>query len=634
MATSRATSNHKQHYVGDIRPSQLVGPFGVGALLDLPHLSAIVLGLDEWPTGAGASQAITEERLLAAVQQRLGPQVTQMLSSPVVEDPNIYEPNWWVGVPVGVFPRWMHCPRCGLLSRVDDGLFKLVPNEYHPERSQYVHEGCTGRTGTLQSRKPPTVVPARFLVSCVRGHLDDFPWREFAHGGATECRGTLSLEEFDPTGDARSLYVRCKECKKGRALSQAFGRAGKQSMPLCRGRHPHLNSFVDENCGEQVQAILLGASNLWFPDTLTALALPAVSDRRLDQLVQESWDQIGKAENVQNIALLRQVLGLRSLVGFTDEEIFESATRLRNRRSESTNASQTDLKTPEWELFSDPSRLSPGEVLRLEDLGGPSGFEKLIKRVVLVDKLREVRALIGFTRVEPPEGELPNTQDDNSRRAPLSRRTSTWVPSSETRGEGIFIQLQEDALATWSSTAMVKKRDREFRNAHEKWNDVRHINPPHPYPGIRYVLLHSLAHALMRQFVLECGYTASSLQERIYSRDPSADIDRSDAMAGILIYTAAADSEGTLGGLISLGSPSQFPIHLRAALRAMRHCASDPICAEHSPEETGRTLHAASCHACLFAPETACESGNKYLDRAALVHTVESADLAYFNFEY
>src|SRR5205814_4861266 len=100
-----------------------------------------------------------------------------------------------------------------------------------------------------------------------------------------------------------------------------------------------------------------------------------------------------------------------------------------------------------------------------------------------------------------------------------------------------------------------------------------------------YVLLHSLSHALIRQFSIECGYGAASLQERIYARDEAP------AMAGILIYTAAPDSEGTLGGLVSLGNPEKLAYHLDQALEQLRLCASDPLCAEHRPAAQGITLH-------------------------------------------
>ena len=81
---------------------------------------------------------------------------------------------------------------------------------------------------------------------------------------------------------------------------------------------------------------------------------------------------------------------------------------------------------------------------------------------------------------------------------------------------------------------------------------------------------------------------------------------------------------------MSLGEPDELGRHVRAALQGARLCASDPLCAEHLPSQRGITLHAAACHACMFAPETSCERGNKYLDRSVLVPTVERDDLAFF----
>jgi hypothetical protein len=157
---------------------------------------------------------------------------------------------------------------------------------------------------------------------------------------------------------------------------------------------------------------------------------------------------------------------------------------------------------------------------------------------------------------------------------------------------------------------------------------MRRIDPVEAgFPGIRYALLHSLSHALMRQFSLECGYSAASIRERLYVREGD---DGQEPMAGLLLYTAAPDSEGTLGGLVSLGEPAELGRHLASALDAMTFCASDPLCAEHRPAGDGRSVHAAACHACLFASETSCERGNRFLDRSLLVETVDEADLAFF----
>jgi MrfA Zn-binding domain len=250
-----------------------------------------------------------------------------------------------------------------------------------------------------------------------------------------------------------------------------------------------------------------------------------------------------------------------------------------------------------------------------------------LQQVVLVERLREVRALTGFTRIESlsdyaEEDELPTDHI-----MPLSRRSPTWVPAVEVRGEGIFIQFREDALREWQQLPAVQQQERVFFESHMQWRHSRHLVPAEAnFPGIRYVLLHTFAHALMRRLTLECGYSAASIRERIYAQAPGSE---GGPMAGILLYTSAPDSEGTLGGLVSLGRPEQLGWHIEGALEDMQHCASDPLCAEHSSRED-HTLHEAACHACMFIPETSCERGNKYLDRSVLVPTVERGDLAFF----
>lgn len=162
--------------------------------------------------------------------------------------------------------------------------------------------------------------------------------------------------------------------------------------------------------------------------------------------------------------------------------------------------------------------------------------------------------------------------------------------------------------------------------AHRRWRAQRGLEPSLGFPGLRYVLLHSLAHTLIRQFSVECGYAAASLRERIYSSTP----DEEESMAGILIYTAAPDSEGTLGGLVTLGGTANLEQHLDQALEGLEICSSDPLCAETQPEQAFMSLHGAACHNCLFLPETSCERGNRYLDRTVLVPTMERTEFAFF----
>lgn len=620
----------KKTKVGELRPSQMLFNFGIGAVIDLPNISAMVMGIDDWDIAH--AKEIGEERLLAAVRDELGDQVEKLTLPPM--PPGTASPYVrpldsinLIGVPVAPFPRWMRCPYCNLLAPLGSGLFELKENFYRPDRTRYVHINCP-------SPKPPTVLPARFLVACEHGHLDDFPWVDFVHKGIKCANPVLRLKEWGVSGSAFDIEVSCDTCKSKRRMSDAFGEEGiknvahGQNMTQCRGRRPHLRDFDTEPCPGTVRTILLGASNSWFPITLSTLSIPTASNK-LRQLVDEHWHILEKAKSIQNIELLRQIGQLSAFADFSDQELWEAIEAKKTKLQHGFPDDQLkDLKFPEWQVFTHPSPDIYSTDFFLTEVEPPPSYEKIIARVLLAERLREVRALIGFTRIESP-GDFDNLEPlPKERRMPISRMPCKWVPASEVRGEGIFIQFKEEAIQAWRKVKNVAAKEAAFLIAHQQWRANRGINLPEAgFPGIRYVFIHSFAHALMRQLSLECGYTAASIRERIYSNDPSED---KEAMAGVLFYTAAPDSEGTLGGLVNLGRPKELGRHITNALEQMRLCSSDPLCAEHEPPRDGTVLHGAACHACLFAPETSCERGNRYLDRSVLVDTFSGLHCGYF----
>jgi hypothetical protein len=369
--------------------------------------------------------------------------------------------------------------------------------------------------------------------------------------------------------------------------------------------------------------ILLGASNSWFPIIITALSVPKGVDK-LAQLVEDNWAVLSKATSPQVLSAFRAIGQMPDLASYTDDEVW-AAIEQRRSGGQHGQGDPEDLKSPEWEVLSRPRSAQESRNFRLREVAPPMGYERYFDKVVLAERLREVRAMVGFTRIESSRDFDTPFEIPKEKIARISRQNPTWVPATETRGEGIFLQFSESAVSAWERR--VVQREAEFLAAHKQWRNMHGLEPPETgYPGIRYVLLHSFAHALLRQLTVECGYTAASMSERIYC----GETDDGEAMAGVLIYTSAPDSEGTLGGLCVLGEPNRLSEHIGHALERARLCASDPLCAEH--EVTGgRSLHGAACHACSFLPETSCERGNKYLDRSVLVETVETPDFAFFS---
>ena len=369
--------------------------------------------------------------------------------------------------------------------------------------------------------------------------------------------------------------------------------------------------------------MLLGATNSWFPVTISALAIPLESDP-ISQVVANNWDTLAEIESLEEAKITLRVLirkGLSpDLARYSAEDIWQVINERRN--GEPGALSQSDIKAPEWDALtrSDPLKDFPHFMSSKAD--APPGFENKIESVLLLERLREVNALVGFTRVEAPEEGADDSEQPAM--AALCNGLPEWVPASQVHGEGIFLKLSEDAINAWESLPQVRDIDRLIYQGHRGWRNSRKLDPNKGYPGVRYVLLHTLAHLLIRELALECGYNAASIRERIY-----ADDEGETPQAGILIYTAAADSDGTLGGLVELGKPENLGRLLTQALERAQICSSDPLCAEHNPEND-RSLHAAACHACTFVAETSCERGNRYLDRALVVPTLERQKAAFF----
>lgn len=597
--------------VGTVRPTQVLSTYGVGSTVDLPQMSVMVMGLDDWPTIQ--MEEIRENRLLQLVKHVLGPQVRQLKAAPIADQDSRAGHRFGAapgdGIPVAAFPRWLVCTHCRLLAPISSGLFDFKQDLYRPEMSKYVHTNCV-----RQGSQRPEAIPARFLVACENGHIDDFPWHAYLHG-RNGCPGPLELRDIGPTGEAIDVRLSCKACNKSKPMALAFAENGRANLPPCRGWHPHLRVAPAEECGNQVRPMLLGATNQWFGRQYSALSIPVSADP-LEQIVAQDLTALFEGvESAREAGFARR--GQTRYDPFSDSDIWQAIQKLRAKDSDKALSPQ-ELKIPEWRLFSKPDVTKNNRDLQLRSVDPPRGYRRWIDQVVLVEKLREVRAFVGFTRLEAAG------EDSTTRLAPLHRGSVEWVPAAEVRGEGIFLRVSEHAIEEW--VRKCGRRNQEFVAAHRRWRQQRNLDPATGYPGMRYVLLHSLSHALIRAFSLECGYASASLQERIYSATPES----GEAMAGILIYTAAPDSEGTLGGLVSLGETEALERHLDQALEGLEVCASDPLCAETQPDQAFLSLHGAACHNCLFLPETCCERGNRYLDRSVLVPTLEHSDYAFF----
>jgi Domain of unknown function (DUF1998) len=610
-----AGTQHRRR-VGTVRPSHLMFTGGVGALVDLPNFPVLVRGLDDWRFDTVPDWSpLYEPRLLAAVGKLLGAPVTQLRPPPWMDgfdaEPN--GPAARVGVPVIPFPQWLRCTACNRLAPLDSGNWGFVNDKARrPDEARFFHQDCPRR------RRQPLAVAARFVLACVNGHLDDFPYREFVHGGGAcpeVSHPQLQMEDYGGNRGA-NVVIRCPSCGAKRNINRATGQRGAESLPACRGRHPHLGTFGE--CAERPMVLVVGASNQWFAQSLSALAVPQVGASALQAKVEQLWSDL---QNIREPAVLDFAWTLpafQALHQWSKEEVLEAIAQHRKTLESGPEGDQPaypDLRTPEWEVFSSPVPPEPSDdfTLRRDSQGVPAALAGFLADVAQAERLREVRALTGFTRLDAPDPEDP----DLVTRVPLARDRPTWVPASEVRGEGIFLRIDPALLAAWEDDVSDSDAVREHREAFKRFRTNRYsgrlrtdFDAMHGWPGARYIALHTLSHLLIRTIALECGYSSASLSERIYSGQDQG---------GILIYTAVPDAEGTLGGLVSLAEPGPLTRIVERALHDAQRCSSDPLCAERLPEAPADFLHGAACHACLFVSETTCERGNRFLDRRFIV---------------
>lgn len=693
-----------------IRRSQAVSPFGIGALVDFPGpVSLVHAGLDAWPFDDRNPEhrefKVEDEPRLA---RRLGVDF-------FVQPPDFRQAefggagdaiNLNLKLPFLRFPLWHSCPRCG----------RMFESRYH-DRQAPTCEGPIGSGADKgKSHKLRRTVQVRFVSVCREGHMRDFPWVEWLGLERTNSgglRGDRWLRLLSTGSASIAGVVVVAEQRTGagvqeiarRSLAAAF--SGDSSLK-CDGQNPALGlgdggSEAQATCGQPLQSVLRGASNLYFADVRSAIYVPEFQDASLPQAVLDLLDDhrfkkvllatalssdsglvskrsakavlgqeypelevdpqvLADAANrhvlheiLTQDRLLAQLLVQRAKAAsdrqLTSAMIAEAIAEsekdwaiepallvdqmndwVKSRDDVDAGGSSTDVvmnasegafRAEEYAAFlRDGQEGAPKINLLVRSLPLES-YEPPVRdkfsRIAMLDKLRETRAFVGFSRLYA----TPAT-DLAKRWELISRTRKNWLPASVVRGEGIFLVFDQDKLDRWEEEHGDFHRKRLAavnRNLHAQ-AARRQVHAHDAAPN--FVLLHTFAHVLISQLTFDCGYGSSSLRERIYFSD------QHPRMAGVLVYTAAGDSEGTMGGLVRMGSPGLLERTVARALDGARWCSSDPVCIESSGQGPDN-CNLAACHSCGLLPETSCEQQNRLLDRAMLIGTLDRPDTGFFS---
>lgn len=564
--------------LGELRPNQIITTFGPGAIVDAVKDSVTVLDINYWKD---KGKKIIDGRLASY----LGVDCFYMPRTSYSGD-----------VPVVSFPYMHVCSneRCGRIFDAKENF----------DLDKYLKYGVTCPDCYKQA------YPSRFISICENGHMDDFPWSWWVHRGNSDCKGKIRMYSTGNTSTLADMWVECT-CGARRSMSGATQRENFDGMK-CHGHHPFRPSHKNEKCDKLMIPSQRGASNVYFSVSRSAISIPPwvnplynLIDEHL-QLIEsykEDFGEMGVAK-VYN----------KYFSAYTREE-FDDALEKRLKDIKEF----AEIKQMEYDAIthhSDPAYASNKKHFKAEEETIPDYLKKYFQRVIRITRLREVKVLLGFTRVDAPDPDA----DVQANVVYLNKgKTEKWLPAAEINGEGIFIEFNKATIDRWLNDEKLKALSERYAECYKEFCESKGWTMT-VLRDARYVLMHTFAHLLIKQMAMSSGYSSSAIRERIYF---------GDKMSGILLYTGSADKEGSLGGLVELGYINRLIPLMRDAFQEALLCTNDPECANNTP--AGNNSNGAACHSCCMISETACENGNRMLDRGLVVPINGREKQAYFN---
>ena len=576
-----------------IRRMHTIYPFGVGALKEIGGESFVACDISRWrDTGI---RLLGVDRLLRYFN------LTELRMANPSEKAR--------GIPYYRFPEWHFCDdrQCRALRKMN-----FEEQEDGPK--------CKGRSGV--THRVRSMKPVRYVQVCSDGHMQEIDWRFWVHieEQHRECRDPSDVRmEFDR--DKSKTIVRCGACGATRVVEDFIMAAKARRETKCEGRHPWEKFEKGGSCELMVHYTQRGAGNVWFPHGESGIVIPPDSDystkkELIKQLADDpDFKRLASAPNSPMAAMQRRLV--KSRFDISDAEIDE-CLRAGKRDPDVVQLEVGDMYEEEWAaLTSRNSTTDPRSDFVIEPVplkgveyvaASMKSVPTWLSSVTMVHRLREIRVLHGFSRVFP-YSVSPSAEHGERGRATLvsaSLGADTWRPAVEVFGEGVFITLDEQFMKAWEARADVLARIPGMKSA-----AASHFMGAKLLPQItpRYLVLHSFAHALIREISFDCGYPIASLRERIYStRNKIGGL----PMCGVLVYTADSDSEGSMGGLVAQAKPDRILGLLERTIESMSWCSLDPVCGETA---SAGGLNNASCHGCCLLPENSCEMSNLMLDR-------------------
>ena len=500
-------------------------------------------------------------------------------------------------LPAVLFPRFAVCKKCGLLHN----------NPWRQRNIDLKNEsliicednGCTGK-----------VEQVTWCAVSSQGHLADVPWHFLCHQESQKkCEADFNTNYLrliiNPNGKRK---IKCKKCGSENIYEYKKDlRFISQQQPWIYGESPKLEEE------DVVEILEVNNPGVYLPKRKNALVIPPESRISKTSVVARLHNNSKLCREIDSTKIpLRKKSKLQTVASefkCSVEEIKEALKEIKAGYPNFDNFAVGDLYEDEYKAFLYPldnqkddedfvtlHKSKKWENLLETDLPNEiSAIVDVIDQLVIAKRLREIQVFKGFyRRLEKKDNLVP----------PDINGESSWLPAIELFGEGVFFTLSEEILSKWENEPAVKKRANEINKLYEK-SEVNLFQDIEITP--RFILLHTLAHLLIRELEATAGYPAASLSERIYSS-------RTGKMSGILIFTTVADIAGSLGGIIESAEPKTFLSIMDGVFKKAQWCSLDPVCTEHEGQGPGG-LNRAACHACSLIPEPSCDYGNVFLDR-------------------
>ncbi len=551
------------------------------------------------------------------------------------------------------FPTWFFCESCERFKTIGEwwnGWQDVLRNDENINdsdriRKRFVYDTklsgkpncyCCYKDNLLTGspkRKYHKLEQVRFVFVSPDGDIKDIDWTKWITAkrldaenadeeteglesgryilGQEPCCDNFSLKYNRSTklSDLAGITIQCESCNRKKTLAGFFNLRRKKGT---------ISDSQQKTYPVFFKPLIRTSNSIYYPIVMNSLFIPQpeIKLSNIDKLTIRNASSRGLSPEEISNTLRYDLNDVNAVLGegvYLNENEFR-----RNEYHYLLNEYQYLLNT--GNIKSDEKDLILENIM-LNDSLRNIGFEKIIK----IKRLKLTSVQTGYTRLSPMDRDTFSNNHDKFIRfdnmdIPLKAKFTVAKPNEteylmgvENFGEGIFIQWNDERIKSFVEDLMKNEKcQREIQTlnqrvqqnemiSNDKFSNTIHL--------VKFLLIHSFSHLIIKELEFLCGYPSSSVAERIYCD--------CDTMNGLLIYTIAG-SEGSFGGLIKQADSETFSKILSSALLRAKDCGSDPICYESDGQGVGG-LNYAACYSCLLISETSCEEFNSFLDRKILI---------------